>query len=58
MSSPDPYSPPSFRGVIIMAIVIILGIAFVWWAFANVVDTDLGRSEDLPNQAQVQEMAV
>jgi len=49
MSSPDPYTPPSYRGVIVMLIVIVIGIAFVWWAFANVLDTDFGRSVNLPN---------
>jgi hypothetical protein len=57
MSSPDPYTPPSYRGAIVMLIVIIIGIAFVWWAFINVLDTDFGRSVNLPNPPPVQETA-
>lgn len=48
MTSPDPYTPPSYRGAILMLVMIVLGIAFVWWAFVNALDSDFGRSVDIP----------
>lgn len=57
MTSPDPYTPPSYRGAIAMLILIILGIAFAWWAFVNVLDTDFGRSVDIPNVPAAPETA-
>jgi hypothetical protein len=47
-TSPDPYTPPSYRGGIIMLVSIVLAIAFLWWAFSNALDTDFGRSVDIP----------
>ena len=35
MSSPDPYTPPSYRGALVMLVVIVLGVAFAWLAYSN-----------------------
>ena len=48
MTSPDPYTPPSYRGAILMVVVIVLGIAFLWWAFSKALDSDFGRNVDIP----------
>ena len=48
MTSPDPYTPPSYRGAILMVVVIVLGIAFLWLAFSNALNSDFGRSVDIP----------
>jgi hypothetical protein len=37
MTSPDHYTPPSFKGAIIAAAVVIVVVAVLWWAFANVI---------------------
>jgi hypothetical protein len=36
-SSPGAYKPASYRGVLLMFIVSVIGIALVWWAYASVV---------------------
>ena len=48
MTSPDPYTPPSYRGAILMVVVIVLGIAFLWLAFSNALNSDFGRNVDIP----------
>ena len=48
MTSPDPYTPPSYRGAILMLVVIVLTLAFLGWAFVNALDSDFGRSVDIP----------
>ena len=35
--SPDAYTPPPFRGVLITLIVAAIGIVLVWWAYVSVV---------------------
>lgn len=37
MTSPDHYTPPSFKGAIVAIVLAVIGIAIVWWAFANVI---------------------
>lgn len=32
--SPDPYSPPSYRGVLLALVLIIGAVALLWYAFA------------------------
>jgi hypothetical protein len=36
-SSPGAYKPPTYRGVLLMFIVALIGIALVWLAYASVV---------------------
>ena len=48
MTSPDPYTPPSYRGAILMVVVIVLALAFLWLAFSNALDSDFGRNVDIP----------
>jgi hypothetical protein len=46
MSSPDPYTPPSYRGALFMLVLSLAGVVFVWLAYSAALNTDFGRSID------------
>lgn len=46
MSSPDPYTPPSYRGALFMLVLSLAGVVFVWLAYSAVLNTDFGRRID------------
>ena len=46
MSSPDSYTPPSYRGALFMLVLIIAGVVFVWLAYSAALKTDIGRGID------------
>lgn len=48
MSSPDPYTPPSYRGAIFMLVLSLVGVVLVWLAYSAAMNTDFGRSVDIP----------
>ena len=43
MSSPDHYTPPSYRGAILMLVLSLAGIVFVWLAYSAALNSDFGR---------------
>ncbi len=46
MSSPDPYTPSSYRGALFMLVLSLAGVIFVWLAYSAALNTDFGRSLD------------
>ncbi len=46
MSSPDPYTPPSYRGALLMLVLSLAGVVFVWLAYSAALKTDFGRAID------------
>ncbi len=46
MSSPDPYTPSSYRGAILMLVLSVAGVIFVWLAYSAALKTDFGRGLD------------
>ena len=46
MSSPDPYTPSSYRGAILMLVLSLAGVVFVWLAYSAALKTDFGRGVD------------
>ena len=49
MSSPDPYTPSSYRGALLMLVLSLAGVVFVWLAYSAALKTDFGRSVDTPS---------
>ena len=46
MSSPDPYTPSSYRGAILMLVLSLAGIVFLWLAYGAALNTPFGRGLD------------
>jgi hypothetical protein len=46
MSSPDPYTPPSYRGALFMLVLSLAGVVFVWLAYSAALKTEFGRGID------------
>ena len=46
MSSPDHYTPPSYRGAILMLVLSVAGIVIVWLAYSAAMNSDFGRGVD------------
>ena len=46
MSSPDPYTPSSYRGALFMLVLSLAGVIFVWLAYSAALKTDFGRGLD------------
>lgn len=53
MTSPDPYTPPSYRGALLMLVLSLVGVVFVWLAYSAAMNTDFGRSVDIPDAGPV-----
>jgi len=48
MSSPDPYTPSSYRGALFMLVLILAGVVFVWLAYSAALKVDIGRDVEDP----------
>ena len=46
MSSPDPYTPSSYRGALFMLVLSLAGVIFVWLAYSAALKTDFARGMD------------
>jgi hypothetical protein len=49
VSSPDPYTPSSYRGALFMLVLILAGVIFVWLAYSAALKTDFGQGLDPVN---------
>lgn len=48
MTSPDPYTPPSYRGAMFMLVLILVGVVLVWLAYSAAMDVSFERGADDP----------
>jgi len=48
MTSPDSYTPPSFRGAAFMLVLILAGVVLAWLAYSAALNTGFGRGVEDP----------